>query len=126
MCSIEWYDPEFNQWHCGPELDMCHSAAGIAVSKDWCVFAMGGLNGTESLNTVEMLNLSSSSPSWIPTVPMLIKRSLPGVAVMDNNIFAVCYLGLFFILKNKLLASFTIIQIYIYYLRSVDLVVQII
>lgn len=63
--------------------------AGLAVLKDRRVFAVGGFNGSLRVRTVDMLDLSSPSPCWVPTVAMLARRGTLGVAVLDNCIYAV-------------------------------------
>ncbi|XP_050424984.1 ring canal kelch homolog [Adelges cooleyi] len=87
--SVEWYDPETNRWQSGPEMSTRRCRAGLAVLKDRRVFAVGGFNGSLRVRTVDMLDLSSPSPCWVPTVAMLARRGTLGVAVLDNCIYAV-------------------------------------
>ncbi|XP_060833662.1 ring canal kelch homolog isoform X1 [Rhopalosiphum padi] len=87
--SVEWYDPGTNRWQSGPEMSTRRCRAGLAVLKDRRVFAVGGFNGSLRVRTVDMLDLSSPSPCWVPTVAMLARRGTLGVAVLDNCIYAV-------------------------------------
>ncbi|VVC24961.1 Hypothetical protein CINCED_3A021095 [Cinara cedri] len=87
--SVEWYDPATSRWQPGPEMSTRRCRAGLAVLKDSRVFAVGGFNGSLRVRTVDMLDLSSPSPCWVPTVTMLARRGTLGVAVLDNYIYAV-------------------------------------
>ncbi|XP_008183072.2 kelch-like protein 3 [Acyrthosiphon pisum] len=88
--STEWYDPIMDRWHFGPELITSRSSAGLATVKDNLVFALGGtVSYFSSLRSVDMLDLSSESPCWKPTVQMLNKRRWFGVGVINDNLYAV-------------------------------------
>lgn len=100
--SVEWYDPATNRWQSGPEMSTRRCRAGLAVLKDRRVFAVGGFNGSLRVRTVDMLDLSSPSPCWVPTVAMLARRGTLGVAVLDNCIYAVSYIEIFLISCYKL------------------------
>lgn len=90
--GVEWFDPATNRWQSGPEMSTRRCRAGLAVLKDRRVFAVGGFNGSLRVRTVDMLDLSSPSPCWVPTVAMLARRGTLGVAVLDNCIYAVSYI----------------------------------
>ncbi|KAL5236034.1 hypothetical protein ACI65C_003444 [Semiaphis heraclei] len=87
-CSTEWYDPKISRWNIGPGMITRRDAIGIGVVNDNFVFAVGGFN-ISPLKCVEVLNLSSESPCWKPTVDMLVKRQLLGVGVINNHVYAV-------------------------------------
>ncbi|KAL5236033.1 hypothetical protein ACI65C_003443 [Semiaphis heraclei] len=87
-CSTEWYDPKIGRWNIGPEMITPRDSIGVGVVNDNFVFAVGGFN-ISALRCVEVLNLSSESPCWKPTVNMLVKRQLVGVGVIKNYIYAV-------------------------------------
>jgi len=64
--------------------------ACAAVMKDNLVFAVGGVDDDcTSLRSVEVLDLSSESPCWKPSVEMLVERVVFGVGVIDNYLYAV-------------------------------------
>lgn len=72
-----------------PDMTTRRCSFGLAVLKDCRVFAVGGYNGLAKVRTVEMLDLSSPSPCWVPTVPMLSCRMRFGIAVLDGCVYAV-------------------------------------
>jgi len=77
-------------WHYGPEMITSRGRAGLAVVKDNLVFAVGGFDDdVESLRSVDVLDLSSESPCWKPSVCMLVERDILGVGVIDNYLYAV-------------------------------------
>ncbi|XP_060871866.1 kelch-like protein 2 isoform X2 [Metopolophium dirhodum] len=86
ISSTEWYDPNINQWHFGPKLITPRSGGGLAVVKDNFVLYLGGIINSRS---VDVLDLSSESPSWEPTVEMLVNRFNLGVGVINNYVYAV-------------------------------------
>ncbi|XP_029348372.1 kelch-like protein 2 isoform X3 [Acyrthosiphon pisum] len=86
----EWYDPKTDRWHYGPEMITSRGRAGLAVVKDNLVFAVGGFDDdVESLRSVDVLDLSSESPCWKPSVGMLVERDILGVGVINNYLYAV-------------------------------------
>ncbi|XP_029341383.1 kelch-like protein 3 [Acyrthosiphon pisum] len=84
-----WYDPIMDRWHFGPELITSRPSAGLATVKDNLVFAVGGTVNYWSSRSVDMLDLSSESPCWKPTVQMLNERQCFGVGVINDNLYAV-------------------------------------
>lgn len=102
-CKVEWFDPETCQWKYGPEMRYKHYGVGLAALED-CVFALGGYNNTNMKKTctVEMLDLTSPTPGWVSTVPMLSKRAYFGVAVLGNCIYAVSYSRNIIYCKNQI------------------------
>lgn len=98
---MEWYDHITNQWHSGPEIKTAYhtQASSLAVLPDGRMFVLGGYNRSESISSVCMLNLLSKTPCWVPTFEMLSARADPGVAVLNNCIYAVC-LKEYFYFKN--------------------------
>ncbi|XP_016658368.2 kelch-like protein 2 [Acyrthosiphon pisum] len=64
--------------------------AGLAVVNENFVFAVGGVDSFRTfLRSVEILDLSSESPSWKSSVDMLVERNFPGVGVINNYLYAV-------------------------------------
>jgi len=49
----------------------------------------GNVYDFEPHRSVYMLDLSSESPCWQPSVDMLVERKLSGVGVINDNIYAV-------------------------------------
>ncbi|XP_008179322.1 kelch-like protein 2 [Acyrthosiphon pisum] len=66
--STEWYYPKINKWQSGPKMITPRCGGGISVVKDNFVFYMGGINNRSSRQSIEVLDLSSESPCWKPTV----------------------------------------------------------
>jgi len=88
--SSEWYDPRTNQWHCGPSSIRNRGIHTLAIINDNLVFDVGGYGPNLSpLRSVDVLDLSSESPCWKPSVGMLVDRLFLGVGVINNNIYAV-------------------------------------
>lgn len=84
-----------------------HCRTSLAVLKDQDTNILFGFFSTIELNiSVSMLNLSSQSPSWEPSTPMIVNRGFPGIAVLENYIYAVSYTGILFILKIKFKISY--------------------
>jgi kelch-like protein 2/3 len=82
--------------------------AGLCVVKDHFVFAIGGVkfygcNGYtgNSINSVEMLDVSSSSLRWVFKADMLVSRKSFGIGVLDNCIYAVSHVNILLILCYK-------------------------
>lgn len=82
-------------------MSMQRFSVGLAVLKNQCVFAVGGINRyNEHVSNVDVLDMSSPSPCWVPTVAMSLSRAHLGVTVLNNCIYAVSYKEIFFILRN--------------------------
>jgi len=93
--STEWLDTKMNRWNFGPEMITSRRGADLAVVNDNLVFAVGGFDEyDESLRSVDVLDLSSESPCWKPSVDMLVKRDFLGVGVINNQIYAVSNVAL--------------------------------
>lgn len=96
MDSTEWFDPRMVKWHFGPEMITFRCGASLAVVNDNLVFAVGGSDiNDESLRSVDVLELSSESPCWKPSVDMLVKRQSLGVGVINDKLYAVSNVELF-------------------------------
>ncbi|XP_029341287.1 kelch-like protein 2 [Acyrthosiphon pisum] len=81
----EWYDPKMDRWNYGPEMITSRVNTGVCVVNDNLVFAVGGYNYQgEPLRSVDMLDLTSDSLCWKPSVDMLVKRSNLGVCAINN------------------------------------------
>ncbi|XP_008181128.1 kelch-like protein 2 isoform X1 [Acyrthosiphon pisum] len=88
--TTEWFDPKINQCLNGPEMIKRCRGAGLAVVNENFVFAVGGVESFSTfLRSVEILDLSSESPSWKSSVHMLVERNFPGVGVINNYLYAV-------------------------------------
>ncbi|KAL4088538.1 hypothetical protein QTP88_023632 [Uroleucon formosanum] len=88
--SSEWYDPRTNQWHYGPPSIRNRGRHGLVIINDNLVFDVGGYGpNLTSLRSVDVLDLSSESPCWKPSVDMLVKRIFLGVGVINDKIYAV-------------------------------------
>ncbi|XP_029344687.1 ring canal kelch homolog isoform X2 [Acyrthosiphon pisum] len=88
MCYTEWYDSETKLRENAPGINDCRRTAGLGVIRDQFVFAVGGVNESSS-KSVNMLDVSSQSPSWVSMVDMLVSRRRLGVGVLDDCIYAV-------------------------------------
>ncbi|CAI6363557.1 unnamed protein product [Macrosiphum euphorbiae] len=84
--SLEWFDPRTDQWHFGPELITDRCVNSLVVINDNFVFDVGC---NASHRSVYMLDLSSESPCWQPSVDMLVERRLSGFGVINDKIYAV-------------------------------------
>ncbi|XP_060875997.1 ring canal kelch homolog [Metopolophium dirhodum] len=87
--STEWYDPKINRWQIGPKMITPRRGVGLAVVKNNSVFAVGGFHYNSLHCSVDLLDLSSESPCWKPTVDMSVERGLLGVGVINNCVYAV-------------------------------------
>ncbi|XP_029345338.1 kelch-like protein 2 [Acyrthosiphon pisum] len=63
-------------------------AGGLAVVNDNFVLYLGGINSESTLQSVNVLDLTSESPHWGPTYNMLSKRRWFGVGVIYNCMYA--------------------------------------
>ncbi|XP_029344678.1 kelch-like protein 3 isoform X2 [Acyrthosiphon pisum] len=87
-CYTEWYDPATKLRNIAPGLNDCRRTAGLGVIRDQFVFAVGGVNESSS-KSVNMLDVSSQSPSWVSMADMVVKRGRLGIGVLDDCIYAV-------------------------------------
>jgi len=67
-------------------------SGGLAVVKDNFVIYMGGMNLGSAHPSVYLLDLSSESLQWKPSVDMLVKRRHLGVGVINNYLYAVSFI----------------------------------
>ncbi|XP_026808341.1 LOW QUALITY PROTEIN: ring canal kelch homolog [Rhopalosiphum maidis] len=88
-----WYEPGTNLMCFAPKMIESRNDAGLCVVKDHFVFAIGGVNlygyTGNSENSVEMLDVSSSSLCWVSKANMLVNRNCFGIGVLDNCIYAI-------------------------------------
>jgi len=78
----------------------CHDdTACLGVIRDKIVIALG-LNKLSS-KSVRMLDTSSQSRLWVPFVDMLVSRTLLGVGVLNDCVYAVSQINIFLILFKK-------------------------
>ncbi|KAF0753588.1 kelch-like protein 2 isoform X2, partial [Aphis craccivora] len=87
--SSKWYDPATNLFKNAVEMNDCPMKTNIGVIRDQFVFAMGGINGKLSSQSVSMLDVSSPSPCWIPMADMLVERKYLGVGELNDCIYAI-------------------------------------
>ncbi|KAE9545636.1 hypothetical protein AGLY_001179 [Aphis glycines] len=83
---IYWYD---NIWYPVPTMSKCYSKGCRTVIKDQFVLAMGGFQFGSNCQFVEMLDVSSQSPCWIPMMGLLVNRKDFGVGTLDNCVYAI-------------------------------------
>ncbi|KAF0742242.1 ring canal kelch isoform X2, partial [Aphis craccivora] len=74
-----------------PTTTNCYITGCLTVINDQFVLAMGGVNLRSSFQCVEMLDVTSPSPCWIPMMSMLVSRQDFGVGTLDNCVYAVSY-----------------------------------
>ncbi|XP_001947287.2 kelch-like protein 2 [Acyrthosiphon pisum] len=89
--KMKWYDPKTNRWQYGPEIITSREGAGLAVLKDHLVVAVGGFDkdNNEYLRSVTVVDVSSKSLCWKPSVDMIVKRKYPVVGVINDYLYAV-------------------------------------
>uniref|UniRef100_A0A2S2NJK6 Ring canal kelch n=1 Tax=Schizaphis graminum TaxID=13262 RepID=A0A2S2NJK6_SCHGA len=87
-CDANWYDPTTNLWQAAVGLGKCHRPTGLAIVTSQFVFSLGSFYISNS-RSVEMLDLFSYSPCWMPMADMLVCRYNLGVGVLNNCIYAV-------------------------------------
>jgi len=86
-CYTSWYDPATKLLHTTKKIKIGFDVCALALIKDHLVFA---LNCNElNLRSTKMLDLSSRSLQWKPTIDMLVDRGSFGVGVLDDRIYAV-------------------------------------
>jgi len=85
-----FYDPKMNRWQNGPKMITFRRFPDLAVTNDKLVYAVGGSSHRyKILRSVEVLDLSSESPCWKPSVDMLVERYGFGVGVINNYLYVV-------------------------------------
>jgi len=85
---IYWYD---NIWLPAPTMNRHFKNGCLTVIKDKFVLAVGGFLFGSERKLVEMLDVSSQSPCWIPMMNMLVSRKYFGVGSLDNCVYAVSH-----------------------------------
>jgi len=70
-------------------MSKCYRDGHLSVIKNQFVLAVGGFHLGSKYQIVEMLDVSSQSPCWIPMMDMLVSREDCGVGTLDNCIYAV-------------------------------------
>jgi len=88
MCDINWYDPATNSWKISIGMDECVRPIGLVTVTSQFVFSIGGFY-TPNSQSVEMLDLFSHLPCWMPMPDMLVIRFNLGVGVLNNCIYVV-------------------------------------
>jgi len=88
MCDIKWYDPKTYAWKITFEVDECHRPIGLVTVISQFLFSLGSFYVPDS-RSVEMLDLFSHSPCWMPMPDMLVCRFNLGVGVLNNCIYVV-------------------------------------
>ncbi|XP_060872135.1 ring canal kelch homolog isoform X2 [Metopolophium dirhodum] len=86
-CDTGWYDPATKLLHRTKKMKIGFNLCALALIKDHLVFA---LNCNEpNLISTKMLDLSSRSLQWKPSVDMLVDRNSFGIGVLNDLIYAV-------------------------------------
>jgi len=105
-----WYEPATNLICYAPKMIESRNYAGLCVVKDHFVFAIGGVKlygcsgyTGNSIISVEMLDVSSSSLCWVSKADMLVNRNCFGIGVLNNCIYAVSNANILVILCYKLI-----------------------
>ncbi|KAE9544774.1 hypothetical protein AGLY_000316 [Aphis glycines] len=83
---IYWFD---NIWQPAPTMSKCYKYGCLSVIKDQFVLAVGGVHLKSNRQLVEMLDVSSQSPCWMPMMNMLVSRKYFGVGSLDNCVYAI-------------------------------------
>ena len=92
LSSMERYDPSTNEWEeeAVESMPTAREDAGMAVL-DGKLYAAGGLEGGQDggafSNLVERYDLSANA--WEAVAPMAEARYAPGMAVLDDKLYAV-------------------------------------
>lgn len=85
---INWYDPATNRLQIASEItNLRQSSSNVCccVAKDQFVFIMGG-----QCQSVDMLDTSLQSHSWVHKLNFSVRRPLLRVGVLNDCIYAVC------------------------------------
>ncbi|XP_029348141.1 kelch-like protein diablo [Acyrthosiphon pisum] len=78
-----------DQWHYGQDVVTSRGRTGIATVKDNLVFAVGAPGACSTLESGEVIDLTSKSPWWKPTIKMIHERQYFGVGVINDYLYAV-------------------------------------
>ncbi|XP_060880188.1 ring canal kelch homolog isoform X2 [Metopolophium dirhodum] len=81
---ISWYDPATKLMH--KTIRINSGSRTIGLIKEHLIFS---ISTTQNIYPMEMLDLSSQSLQWTPTVSLLVDRIFFKVCVLDDRIYAV-------------------------------------
>merc|ERR1712080_349584 len=88
MDSVHMYDPSLDTWTTDIPSMLCgRSEHGVAVLND-CIYAVGGCNTDQSLDTAEVLDLKEETPQWRNIANMNSAREGVAVAAWNGKIYA--------------------------------------
>ncbi len=87
--SVEFFDLKDQRWYqCWDTTEKIYQTAGGVVVIDNKVYFIGGsLNKGPCLNMVKIYDTETNT--WSLGPPMKVRRSMLGVAVLENKIYAV-------------------------------------
>jgi len=85
---IYWYD---NIWRPAPTMSKSFQYCYLTAIKDQFVLAVSVSHLGLRRQLVEMLDVSSHSPCWIPMMDMLVSRVHCGIGTLDNCVYAVSH-----------------------------------
>lgn len=71
---MERYDPSLDTWTLVAELSVCRNSVSIAVM-DGVLYAIGGIDGSENLKSVEVYRPSDGVWSFIADMHLCRKNS---------------------------------------------------
>lgn len=71
LSTVEVYDPILGRWRDAEAMSMLRSRVGVAVMENR-LYAIGGYNGTDRLNTVEVFD--AETKRWSRIASMKCKR----------------------------------------------------
>ncbi|KAF0705009.1 ring canal kelch isoform X2, partial [Aphis craccivora] len=83
---IYWYD---NIWRPAPTMSKSFQYCYLTAIKDQFVLAVSVSHLGLRRQLVEMLDVSSHSPCWIPMMDMLVSRVHCGIGTLDNCVYAI-------------------------------------
>lgn len=86
--AVEYFDNVRNEWFSAPSLQSMRSRLGVTALCN-CIYAIGGVDGTERLSTVERLSISDRQASWEYQTSMRVHRSALGAVNIQGSIYAV-------------------------------------
>ena len=86
LSDVDVYDPKHDQWMLAPRLTQCRSYVQAAALGE-NIYAVGGMEGSNRLQTVE--KLSPYTSTWTRVADMNVARSRPGVAALDGRLYVV-------------------------------------
>ena len=93
VSTVEWYDPDINQWKLGAPLNQPRKRLSV-VSHDGKVYAIGGHDGMKTLCSVELYDQNTKCWTTIPS--MMQARMFAACVVLNGKVYAIggqCKLG---------------------------------